>query len=169
MRDKREWARLRAMSYHDFDNDFDNDDSFDDDKRYDTPVRTQADLERLWRTLMEPLGFSSGALWVLAIDGDDQPTKVLMEIRDEGVEPTPEEVTTFGAFLAHLSPEVPDGSRWAFLRCRPGRGGATSTDRALVAALVAGCRQAGVATDVVHLATDDTLVPLPYDELAQSA
>ena len=143
--------------------DFDHDDN---SHHFDAPVRTQADLERLWRNLMEPLGFSSGALWVLAIDGDDQPTRVLMEIRDEGVDPTPEEVTAFGAFLAHLSPEVPDGSRWAFLRCRPGRGGATGADRALVAALVAGCRQSGVPTDVVHLATDDTLVPLPYDELA---
>ena len=135
----------------------------------DRPVRTQADLEQLWRSLMEPLGFSGGALWVMAIGGDDLPTPVLMEIRDEGVDPTPEEALSFGAFLAHLSPDVPDGSRWAFLRCRPGRGGPRAADRALVAALVGGCREAGVATDVAHLATDDVLVPLPYDELAASA
>lgn len=135
----------------------------------DRPVRTQADLERLWRSLMEPLGFGGGALWVLAIGGDDLPTRVLMEIRDEGVEPTPDEAASFGAFLAHLAPDVPGGTRWAFLRCRPGRGGPSPADRALVAALVAGCRAAGVATDVAHLATDDTLVPLPYDELAHSA
>ena len=133
------------------------------------PVRTQADLERLWRTLVEPLGFVGGALWVMAIGADDVPTEVMMEIRDEGVDPTPEEASSFGAFLAHLSPDVPDGSRWAFLRCRPGLGGANAADRALVAALVAGCRAAGVATEVAHLATDDTLVPLPYDELARSA
>ncbi len=141
----------------------------DDLPASDLPVHTQADLEQLWRTLMEPLGFSGGALWALAIGGDDLPTKVLMEIRDEGVDPTPEEVTSFGAFLAHLTPDVPDGSRWAFLRCRPGRGGANPADRALVAALIAGCREAGVPTDVAHLATDDCLVPLPYDELAASA
>jgi hypothetical protein len=141
----------------------------DDLSLTDRPVRTQADLEQLWRTLVEPLGFSGGALWVMAIDADDLPTPVLLEIRDEGVEPTPEEALSFGAFLAHLSPDVPDGSRWAFLRCRPGHGGATGADRDLVNALLAGCRDAGVATDVVHLATDDTLVPLPYDELARSA
>lgn len=144
-------------------------DAADDQGLLDGPVRTQAELEQLWRRLMEPLGFAGGALWALAIDGHDHPTKVLMEIRDEGVEPTPEEATSFGPFLAHLGPDVPDGSRWAFLRCRPGRGGARASDRALVAALVAGCRDAGIATDVVHLATDDTLVPLPYDELAASA
>jgi hypothetical protein len=144
-------------------------DDQDDTEDFDRPVRTQADLEQLWRTLMEPLGFSDGALWVLAIDGDDLPTRMLMEIRDEGVEPTPEEITSFGAFLAHLSPDVPAGARWAFLRCRPGRGGASGRDREQMAALVAGCRAAGVPTDVVHLATDDTLMPLPYDELAASA
>lgn len=133
------------------------------------PVRSQADLEQLWRTLVEPLGFAGGVLWVMAIGGDDLPTQVLMEIRDEGLAPTPDEAVTFGAFLAHLTPDVPDGSRWAFLRCRPGRGGATAEDRSLIAALVAGCREAGVPTEVVHLATDDTLVPMPYDELARSA
>ncbi|MAS54615.1 MAG: hypothetical protein OSB43_17080 [Nocardioides sp.] len=135
----------------------------------DTPIRTQADLEAFWRRLMEPLGFSDGTLWVLAIGGDDLPTPTLLEVVDEGVQPTPEEAIAFGAFLAHLSADVPDGSRWAFLRSRPGRGGPTAADRALVAGLVAGCRDAGVPTEVVHLATDDTLVPLPYDELARSA
>jgi hypothetical protein len=135
----------------------------------DRPVRTQADLEQLWRSLVEPLGFAGGALWVLGIGADDLPTRVLMEIRDEGFEPTPDEASSFGAFLAHLAPDVPVGTRWAFLRCRPGHGGPRAADRELVAALVAGCRAAGVATDVAHLATDDTLVPLPYDELARSA
>ncbi len=148
------------MTYDDFD-----DGHFD----FDTPVRTQADLEQLWRDLMEPLGFSTGALWVLAIDGDNRPTRVLIEIRDEEMEPTAEEIARLGGILAHLRRDVPDGSRWAFLRCRPGRGGASSADRELISALVAGCRQAGVETDVVHLATDDTLVPMPFDELAASA
>ncbi len=135
----------------------------------DHPVRTQADLEQLWRTILGPLGFGAGCLLVLAIGSDHVPTDVLLKIPDEGVEPTPEEARSFGAFLSHLTPDVPEGSRWAFLRCRPGRGGARASDRALVAALVAGCRDAGVPTEVAHLATDDVLVPLPYDELAQSA
>lgn len=131
----------------------------------DRPLRTQADLEAYWRTRMEPLGFSGGALWVLGIGGDDLPIPLLMEVVDDGYDPTPEEALTFGDFLAHLTPETPDGSRFAFLRCRPGRGGPTAADRELVAALIAGCRAAGVPTDVAHLATDDSLVPLPYDEL----
>ena len=59
----------------------------------DTPIRTQADLEAFWRRLMEPLGFSDGTLWVLAIGGDDLPTPTLLEVVDEGVQPTPEEIT----------------------------------------------------------------------------
>lgn len=142
--------------------DFEHDDRY----RFDTPVRTQPDLESWWRNLMEPLGFSSGAWWALAIDPDDLPSKVLMEIRDDGVEPTPNQAAAVGAHLAQLTPAIPDGSRWALLRCRAGLGGASSADVELAAALVTECRQSGIPTDVVHLATDDTLVPLTYDELA---
>ena len=46
------------------------------------PIRSQADLEQAWLHLLRPLGFSSPALWMLLIDGDDRPTPLLVEISE---------------------------------------------------------------------------------------
>ena len=51
------------------------------------------------------------------------------------------------------------------MRSRPGRAAATARDRAVAASPYSACRAAGVAAEVVHLATDDLLVPLPMDDL----
>lgn len=135
----------------------------------DLLIRTQADLEAAWRHLMEPLGFAEGATWVMAIGPDDRPTRYLMEIRDDGPPPQPDQVATLGEVLQLVGEDAEPGLRWALLRARPGRSAVTAADRALVAALQASCRAAGVPTEVAHLATDETIVPLPYDELAHSA
>lgn len=132
-------------------------------------IRTQADLEAVWRHLMEPLGFSDGSTWAMAIGPDDRPTRHLIEIQDGGSPPAPEHVANFGEALCRVGQDVEPGTRWAFLRVRPGRGGARAADRTLVAALLASCRAAGVPTEVAHFANDDLLMPLPYDELAASA
>ena len=133
-------------------------------------IRTQSDLEEAWRTLMEPLGFSTGAIWVMTIGPDDRPTPALLEISDgEDGPPEPDEVAALGHVLRMLGEAAEPGTRWALLRCRPGGGGARAGDRALVAALMASCRAASVPMEVAHLATDTVLVALPYDDLARSA
>lgn len=132
-------------------------------------IRTQADLEGVWRHLMEPLGFAAGATWLMAVGPDDRPTRHLIEIQDAGPPPEPEQVENLGEILRLVGEDAEPGTRWAILRVRPGRGATTAADRALVAAMLASCRAAGVPTEVSHLATDDTLVALPYDELAHSA
>ena len=35
---------------------------------YRPTVRTQAELERVWRHLMEPLGFGGHSLWLMVIE-----------------------------------------------------------------------------------------------------
>jgi hypothetical protein len=108
---------------------------------YAPVIRTQADLEKAWRHLMEPLGFC------------DEP-------------PTEEQEASLARLLGHFGPDA----RVVFLRSRPGRGGPGPDDLAWARSLYAACRTAAVPTEAVHLATDDTLVPLPMDEvLAQSA
>jgi hypothetical protein len=128
-------------------------------------IRTQADLEDVWRHLMKPLGFDRAGLWLLLIDADDRPLPQLTEVSEIPDLPDPE--TTSG--LAHVLTEVmhgvdPDG-RWAFLRSRPGRGGVDETDRAWAAGLYEMCREAGIAHDVVHLATDADVIPIPLDDV----
>ena len=86
----------------------------------DPIIRTQADLEQVWRTLMEPLGFSDGSLWLLAIGPDDRPTQLLVEIEDEGAAPSPEQAANLGETLAILGEDVEPGTRWAILRVAAG-------------------------------------------------
>ncbi len=132
-------------------------------------ITTQLDLELAWRQLMEPLGFSDASVWMMMIGPDDRPLPQVTEIT-EAEEPPPADVLTeFVAHLGALLDDLAPGGRLAFLRSRPGAGGPDVEDRAWARALLDACRTAGVCGDVVHLATDVDLVPMPYDELAASA
>ncbi|CAN5372289.1 hypothetical protein BH11ACT8_BH11ACT8_15870 [soil metagenome] len=135
----------------------------------DRIIRTQADLEEVWRLLMEPLGFDEGSLWLMALDADGRPTRQMLEIQDDGPPPRPDDVVSFGEMLRLIGEDAAPGVRWAMLRSRPGSGAITAADRGLIGALLASCRAAGVPTEVAHLASDEDLVPVPYDELAASA
>jgi hypothetical protein len=126
-------------------------------------VRTQAELERAWRHLMEPLGFGGHSLWLMCIEPDGRVLPHLTQIEDAVRPPTGEEEASFVEFLRRLRDRLCSGERIVFLRSRPGLGGPRPDDLAWARSLYAACRAAGVETDVVHLATDDTLVPLPMD------
>ena len=131
-------------------------------------IRTQSDLLATWRRLMEPLGFGGPSIWMLLIQADGVPLPQLTEIAEADRPPDLDEAAGLASTLAAVLEEHP-GSRWAFLRSRPGRHGPDECDRAWARVLLEACRGAGVATDVVHLATDERLVPLPEDDLALPA
>ncbi|MGD9957914.1 hypothetical protein [Nocardioides sp.] len=129
-------------------------------------VRTQQDLERTWRHLMEPLGFGLHQVWVMLIGADDRPIPHLIEIPDALEPPGEHEVAGLGTFLAGLQRDVlGPGGRIAFLRSRPGSDDVQPEDRQWARALRAACRAEQVPCDVVHLANDQMLVPLPFDEV----
>lgn len=130
---------------------------------YRPVVRTQAELEQVWRHLMEPLGFGGHSLWLMFIGYDGEVLPHLTQIEDTVRPPTDEEAASFIRFLLDLQDRVAPGRRVAFLRSRPGRGGPRPDDLAWARSLYAACRAGGMETDVVHLATEDTLVPLPMD------
>jgi hypothetical protein len=132
-------------------------------------IRTQADLERTWRHLMEPLGFSRSSIWMMLLDADDHPHPRLTEIQDCVGPPEPEGLESFAEMARTVLGDVAPAGRWAFLRSRPGGSTVTHDDRAWARGLVAACRAAGVPTEVVHLATDADVVPLPWDALAGAA
>jgi hypothetical protein len=132
-----------------------------------TPIiRTQQDLERAWRHLMGELGFSQHQLWVMLVGSDDRPVRHLVEVPGAVEPPGADEVAALGGFLAGLQRDVvgPEG-RVAFLLSRPGRDGVCGTDRQWAVALYDACRSNHVPCEVVHLANDVILVPLPLDEL----
>lgn len=127
-------------------------------------IHTQADLEQAWRHLMRPLGFSRRSLWLMLICDDDHPLPQLTEIADLAPQPTSRQRREFARFLTHLAAMIPDG-RFAFLLTRPGLGGQDDVDRLWAGLLYDVARDAGVPCEVVHLATDDTVAPIPMDGL----
>jgi hypothetical protein len=124
-------------------------------------VRTQSDLEQLWRRLMSPLGFSSHSVWMIVID-DDRPVPQIMEIVEAAEAPGEEDAVAFARVLEHLAQP---GLRFAFLRSRPGGGRADSCDRDWARALHEAGRRSGAAIDVVHLAHDHDVLPIAVDDL----
>jgi hypothetical protein len=124
-------------------------------------VRSQIDLELMWRHLMSPLGFSGHTLWMVVIQ-DDRPVPQVMEIVEAGAPPEPRDVESFAGLLERLA--MPD-LRFAFLRSRPGRGRPDPDDRAWARALHDAGRRSGAVVDVVHLAHDDDVLPIVLDDL----
>ena len=124
-------------------------------------VRTQAELEQLWRRLMSPLGFSGHTLWMVVIQ-DDRPVRQIMEIVDAADAPADDDIDAFARVLERLASS---GTRFAFLRTRPGGGRPDPLDRAWARALYGAGRQSGAALDVVHLAHDHDVLPIVLDDL----
>ena len=126
-------------------------------------VRSQSDLEAVWKHLMGPWGFGGHSVWLLVIDSDDRPFPQITEITEALEPPDEEAVSSLATVLSGLAA---DGRRFAFLRSRPGHGGVTDDDRSWARALYDAGREAGVPVEVVHRACDDDLVALPMDEVA---
>ncbi len=144
-------------------------DDLDDTGAYHPTITSQADLERLWRMLMRPLGFTETSLWAMLVDADGRPVPTLTEITELAALPDPGETRSMVAFLGDLLTEHVPGGRVALLRTRPGRGRARPEDLAWAAALHSAFAAAGVPAHVVHLATDDQVLPMPLDALPVSA
>jgi hypothetical protein len=131
---------------------------------YRPTVHCQADLLEVWRHLMEPLGFGGHSVWMLRVGADRRTVPQLLEVTEADTAPDgPEDAAAFAAFLAEVDADHPGGS-FAFLRSRPGRG-IDAADRGWASFLYAAGRLGGVRMEVVHLATDTDLVPLPLDEV----
>ena len=132
----------------------------------DDRITSQADLEQVWRGLMEPLGFTRTSLWIVFLHPDGRPHKTLIEVPapDQMVAPDPAAPELLDLLEEWTTEQVP-GGRVAFLRTRPGRGGLDRSDRLWATALYAAAQLAGVPCEVVHAANDDRLVPVPLDEL----
>ena len=128
-------------------------------------IRTQADLEQVWRHLIRPLGFHRRSLWLLLIGGDDRPTPVITEVTDLPHAPDTETSDGLAHLLGHFVSELEPDGRWALLLSRPGSHSTDEVDRGWAAALYDVYRRNGIAHDVVHLATDADIVPVPLDDV----
>ena len=131
---------------------------------YRPTIRTQQDLQDAWRFLMSPLGFSTTSTWIMLIDADDQPVPQVTQIDDPDRPPTRDDLAGLVDVVKELRDELVPGGRVAFLRSRPGRPAISRDDRAYASGLYDACRLAELPIEVVHLACDTDVVPLPMDD-----
>ena len=96
---------------------------------------------------------------------DDTPVPQITQIEECVGAPEGDMMANLADGLRLVIEDAGPGHRWALLRSRPGRGGIDDLDRAWARGIYEGCAAAGVPLEVVHLATDDTLVPIPMDDV----
>lgn len=136
---------------------------------YRPVIVTQADLEAAWKHLIGGFGPHRRSVWWIFLERDGRPLPQLAELEEAGGPPDAEQVAAFGGFLADLAGSLElDGPRVAFLISRPGYDAAQPADRAWATSLYEVARVAGLPCEVVHLANDAGIVPLPWDALAAS-
>ena len=78
-------------------------------------VRTQSELEQLWRTLMTPLGFERHTIWMVLIQ-DDRPIPQVMEIVETPDAPEPDDVVAFAGVEDFLDTPVKRFSSGMYVR-----------------------------------------------------
>jgi hypothetical protein len=128
--------------------------------------RTQADVEKFWTTICRPLGWRTRELWVVLVDEDGEPFPSVHQVSDLPQEPDPGAVRLLLDGCRGLLGEFDPGGSVATLLCRPGAERVTASDRAWVRALTGSARASGVVLEVVHVASDVAITPVPLDAAA---
>jgi hypothetical protein len=127
----------------------------------DAPVRSEADLCRLWQTLMGPGGFGQRTLWLLFLAPDGYPCKVIVPIEDLPAEPDAQFVGNLHSIVTSMGPDV---GTVPLLLSRPGRANMTASDRRWASALRTDAPPE-VLRWPVHLATCDRIQVFAPDDL----
>ncbi|MDH2414538.1 hypothetical protein [Nocardioides sp. CER19] len=128
--------------------------------------RTQADVEKFWTTICHPLGWRTRELWVVLVDEDGEPFPSVHQISDLPQEPDAHDVGRLLDGCRGLLEEFDPGGSVATLLCRPGEQRLTASDREWVRALTGIARGSGVVLEVVHVASDAAITPVPMDAVA---
>lgn len=135
-------------------------------KNFRPVLRTQADVERFWTTICHPLGWERHDLWFVLVGADGRPLPIVQDVRDLPGAVDPDFVRSLVGVWRRVREEVvPDGS-FAVLLCRPGPAAIQAGDRDWARALSAEAAAAGVPLEVIHVASDVAITPLPLDEVA---
>lgn len=129
-------------------------------------IETQADLQRMWQLLIQPLGFTHGSLWVSCIGADRRPLHVLAEIADADAVPGDREVDNLFATFEQALQDQDRGWRLAFLISRPGARPVGRHDSRFALALIEGGRRNSTPMAPVHVANDVEIRPVTPDDLA---
>lgn len=133
-------------------------------RKLDTTLTSDADLTRIWRTIIDPLGWREHRLYLMFVDDRRNVLPQVVQIDD-----VPAGIDRVGAqqladCLAHLV-GAQGVSSLAVLAVRPGRGGLDDTDRATCHHLYDAARQAGLRLELIHVGTATAITPAPMDDV----
>jgi hypothetical protein len=133
------------------------------------PIRSQADLARLWRMIRGPWGFDEPQLWMEVLGPDDRCQGVLTQVAE--LPPAPDGLALgnlFSALREVLGEDLAHGSV-AFLYARPGGAPASAEDTAWARALLEAAAAAEVRCRPVHFGNDEGVRVFASDDLGQGA
>lgn len=137
-------------------------------------LRTQADVHEMWTWLLRRSSAGppedGASTWLMLIGADDVPVSPLIELSHEDhptpQPPTRQEIMHLSLLLRTLAAEIGQpGLRVAPLRARPGPSKPDADDRAWAHAYSQAARLAAMPAEVMHLAGDQGVLPLPIDEI----
>jgi hypothetical protein len=132
-------------------------------------LRTQADVEKFWISICHPLGWRRHDLWAVIVDGSGRPLPVVQDLRDRPVEVDDEVVRGLVEVWRLVRDDLDPQARIAVLLCRPGPDAIVRTDREWAGAITAEAVSAGIPLEVVHLASDVAIRPIPLDDVTMAA
>lgn len=98
----------------------------------EAPIRTAAQLSALWRQLMGGGGFGTRTLWLLFLDEEHRPIKLIVPIEDLPLEPDGVTLEAIGRILDDVLGDTmsdPGAASVPMLLSRPGPLSMTDADR----------------------------------------
>ena len=129
-------------------------------------VHTVADLERVWRRLIEPLGFGSRQIFAIMLDRDGRVHPSIVNVTDCPAAPDGRMLVSLARSLREVLDEAdPDGSI-ALLWARPMQAGTRASDIQWVRAITAVTRAHSLGEWPLHTADDSVLRVMSPDDLA---
>ncbi|MET0952952.1 MAG: hypothetical protein ABWX57_06670 [Aeromicrobium sp.] len=130
------------------------------------PVRAVADLDRLWRSLKGPWGFSRPQVWCVVLGPGGEWTSILLKIDDCPAHPDVVQVANLLDVLTSVVLDSVPGGSVALLYARPGGDDLDAGDRPWARQLDAAGRRVPVDVWPVFLANDDRVRIAAPDDLA---
>jgi hypothetical protein len=129
-------------------------------------VHTPADLERVWRRLIEPLGFGSRQIFAILLDRDGRVHPSIVNVTDCPAAPDGQMLVTLARSLRTVLDEIdPDGT-CALLWARPTHAGTRASDIQWVRAITAVTSVHSLGEWPLHTADDSVLRVMSPDDLA---
>jgi hypothetical protein len=130
------------------------------------PVRSMADLDRFWRMIKGPWGFSVPQLFCAVFTSSGDVTPIIINIDDCADGPDTESIGNLFHVLTRVVDENAAGGSVAMMFARPGTDGIEERDRQWARELTTSGQHAAIDVWPVYLGDDDRVRVVAPDDLA---